>query len=192
MISLVVFWCSVELDFKLQEDKLQPLMKRLCPTTDVHFAPLPYPQEAFTSTPKRKSKADSKKHARWKLWFLWEPLTTLTPWGWRRIQAFGHLQLMSYQTRLDLKDLDTKIEGGLLGVPPCWKLQNVTETKNEVVFFLQERKKSPKHKSGDQRRERTDFISCCLFIILAGPVPWWRPGVCHRFLLYQSGHRLSS
>ncbi|XP_024140501.1 inhibitory synaptic factor 2A [Oryzias melastigma] len=61
---------SVELDFKLQEDKLQPLMKRLCPTTDVHFAPLPYPQEAFTSTPKRKSKADSKKHARWKLWFL--------------------------------------------------------------------------------------------------------------------------
>ncbi|XP_041829548.1 inhibitory synaptic factor 2A [Melanotaenia boesemani] len=61
---------SVELDFKLQEDKLQPLMKRLCPTDDAHFAPLPYPQEAFTSTPKRKSKADSKKHARWKLWFL--------------------------------------------------------------------------------------------------------------------------
>ncbi|CAB1455915.1 unnamed protein product [Pleuronectes platessa] len=61
---------NVELDFKQQEDKLQPLMKRLCPTDDVHFAPLPYPQEAFTSTPKRKSKADSKKHARWKLWFL--------------------------------------------------------------------------------------------------------------------------
>ncbi|XP_029382973.1 inhibitory synaptic factor 2A [Echeneis naucrates] len=61
---------SVELDFKQQEDKLQPLMKRLCPTEDAHFAPLPYPQEAFTSTPKRKSKADSKKHARWKLWFL--------------------------------------------------------------------------------------------------------------------------
>ncbi|XP_072230175.1 inhibitory synaptic factor 2A [Leuresthes tenuis] len=61
---------SVELDFKLQEDKLQPLMKRLCPTEDAHFLPLPYPQEAFTSTPKRKSKADSKKHARWKLWFL--------------------------------------------------------------------------------------------------------------------------
>uniref|UniRef100_A0A3B4V2T7 Inhibitory synaptic factor 2A n=1 Tax=Seriola dumerili TaxID=41447 RepID=A0A3B4V2T7_SERDU len=60
----------VELDFKQQEDKLQPLMKRLCPTEDAHFAPLPYPQEAFTSTPKRKSKADSKKHARWKLWFL--------------------------------------------------------------------------------------------------------------------------
>ncbi|XP_007562448.1 protein FAM196A [Poecilia formosa] len=61
---------SVELDFKLQEDKLQPLMKRLCPPTDSHFPPLPYPQEAFTSTPKRKSKAESKKHARWKLWFL--------------------------------------------------------------------------------------------------------------------------
>lgn len=61
---------SVELDFKQQEDKLQPLMMRLCPTPDGHFASLPYPQEAFTSTPKRKSKADSKKHARWKLWFL--------------------------------------------------------------------------------------------------------------------------
>uniref|UniRef100_A0A1A7W856 Family with sequence similarity 196, member A n=2 Tax=Iconisemion striatum TaxID=60296 RepID=A0A1A7W856_9TELE len=61
---------SVELDFKLQEDKLQPLMKRLCPTEDTHFPPLPYPQEAFTSTPKRKSKSESKKHARWKLWFL--------------------------------------------------------------------------------------------------------------------------
>ncbi|XP_056887234.1 inhibitory synaptic factor 2A [Takifugu flavidus] len=61
---------SVELDFKQQEDKLQPLMKRLCPTEDSHFPPLPYPQEAFTSTPKRKSKGDSKKHARWKLWFL--------------------------------------------------------------------------------------------------------------------------
>ncbi|XP_029311716.1 inhibitory synaptic factor 2A [Cottoperca gobio] len=61
---------SVELDFKQQEDKLQPLMMRLCPTADGHFASLPYPQEAFTSTPKRKSKADSKKHARWKLWFL--------------------------------------------------------------------------------------------------------------------------
>ncbi|XP_049420087.1 inhibitory synaptic factor 2A [Epinephelus fuscoguttatus] len=61
---------SVELDFKQQEDKLQPLMKRLCPTEEGHFPSLPYPQEAFTSTPKRKSKADSKKHARWKLWFL--------------------------------------------------------------------------------------------------------------------------
>ncbi|XP_036388023.1 inhibitory synaptic factor 2A [Megalops cyprinoides] len=61
---------SVELDFKLQEDKLQPLMKKLCPTEDPQFPSLPYPQEAFTSTPKRKSKTESKKHARWKLWFL--------------------------------------------------------------------------------------------------------------------------
>ncbi|KAG7462999.1 hypothetical protein MATL_G00190690 [Megalops atlanticus] len=61
---------SVELDFKQQEDKLQPLMKRLCPTEDLPFPSLPYPQEVFTSTPKRKSKTESKKHARWKLWFL--------------------------------------------------------------------------------------------------------------------------
>ncbi|KAI1886986.1 hypothetical protein AGOR_G00201400 [Albula goreensis] len=60
----------VELDFKQQEDKLQPLMKRLCPTEEAQFPPLPYSQEAFTSTPKRKSKTESKKHARWKLWFL--------------------------------------------------------------------------------------------------------------------------
>ncbi|KAJ8284750.1 hypothetical protein COCON_G00036000 [Conger conger] len=61
---------GVELDFKQQEDKLQPLMKKLCPTEEPQFPPLPYPQEAFTSTPKRKSKTESKKHARWKLWFL--------------------------------------------------------------------------------------------------------------------------
>ncbi|KAJ8013611.1 hypothetical protein DPEC_G00031600 [Dallia pectoralis] len=61
---------SVELDFKQQEDKLQPLMKKLCPQDDSQFSSLPYPHEAFTSTPKRKAKADSKKHARWKLWFL--------------------------------------------------------------------------------------------------------------------------
>uniref|UniRef100_A0A8C1MIC6 Inhibitory synaptic factor 2A n=1 Tax=Cyprinus carpio TaxID=7962 RepID=A0A8C1MIC6_CYPCA len=61
---------SVELDFKLQEDKLQPLMKRLCPVEESLFPPLPYPQETIGSTPKRKSKAEAKKHARWKLWFL--------------------------------------------------------------------------------------------------------------------------
>ncbi|XP_051968957.1 inhibitory synaptic factor 2A [Xyrauchen texanus] len=61
---------SVELDFKLQEDKLQPLMKRLCPTDESSFPPLHYPQESIGSTPKRKSKAEAKKHARWKLWFL--------------------------------------------------------------------------------------------------------------------------
>ncbi|RXN15164.1 protein FAM196A [Labeo rohita] len=62
--------CRVELDFKLQEDKLQPLMKRLCPADESPFPPLPYPQETIGSTPKRKSKAEAKKHARWKLWFL--------------------------------------------------------------------------------------------------------------------------
>ncbi|XP_052010137.1 inhibitory synaptic factor 2A [Xyrauchen texanus] len=61
---------SVELDFKLQEDKLQPLMKRLCPLEEPTYPSLPYTHEVFTSTPKRKSKTESKKHARWKLWFL--------------------------------------------------------------------------------------------------------------------------
>uniref|UniRef100_A0A8B9KPV1 Inhibitory synaptic factor 2A n=1 Tax=Astyanax mexicanus TaxID=7994 RepID=A0A8B9KPV1_ASTMX len=61
---------SVELDFKLQEDKLQPLMKRLCPTLDPPYPSLPYPHEVITSTPKRKSKSEAKKLARWKLWFL--------------------------------------------------------------------------------------------------------------------------
>ncbi|XP_056326079.1 inhibitory synaptic factor 2A [Danio aesculapii] len=61
---------SVELDFKLQEDKLQPLMKRLCPTEESLFASLPFAQDTIGSTPKRKSKAEAKKHARWKLWFL--------------------------------------------------------------------------------------------------------------------------
>ncbi|KAK2824413.1 hypothetical protein Q5P01_021588 [Channa striata] len=61
---------SVELDFKLQEDKLQPLMKRLCPLDSQQCPALPYTNEVFTSTPKRKSKTESKKHARWKLWFL--------------------------------------------------------------------------------------------------------------------------
>ncbi|XP_035520051.1 inhibitory synaptic factor 2A-like [Morone saxatilis] len=61
---------SVELDFKLQEDKLHPLMKRLCPLDGQQCPALPYSNEVFTSTPKRKSKTESKKHARWKLWFL--------------------------------------------------------------------------------------------------------------------------
>lgn len=65
------FICSVELDFKQQEDKLQPLMKRLCPMDSKQCPALPYSNEVFTSTPKRKSKTESKKHARWKLWFLW-------------------------------------------------------------------------------------------------------------------------
>ncbi|XP_028325243.1 inhibitory synaptic factor 2A [Gouania willdenowi] len=61
---------SVELDFKLQEDKLLPLMKRLCPSDRQQCPSLPYSNEVFTSTPKHKSKTDTKKHARWKLWFL--------------------------------------------------------------------------------------------------------------------------
>lgn len=63
--------CSVELDFKLQEEKLQPLMKKLCPLDSQQCPALPYSNEVFTTTPKRKSKSESKKHARWKLWFLW-------------------------------------------------------------------------------------------------------------------------
>lgn len=62
---------SVELDFKLQEEKLQPLMKRLCPLDSQQCPALLYSNEVFTTTPKRKSKSESKKHARWKLWFLW-------------------------------------------------------------------------------------------------------------------------
>lgn len=68
--KLLYLCYSVELDFKLQEDKLQPLMKRLCPL-DSQCPALPYSNEVFTTTPKRKSKTESKKHARWKLWFLW-------------------------------------------------------------------------------------------------------------------------
>ncbi|XP_010868286.1 inhibitory synaptic factor 2A [Esox lucius] len=61
---------SVELDFKQQEDKIQHLIRRLCPMDDPQFPALPYPHEVFTSTPKRKSETESKKHGRWKLWFL--------------------------------------------------------------------------------------------------------------------------
>lgn len=70
MLFLLYLCCSVELDFKLQEDKLQPLMKRLCPLDSRQCPALPYSNEVFTTTPKRKSKTESKKHARWKLWFL--------------------------------------------------------------------------------------------------------------------------
>ncbi|OCT69948.1 inhibitory synaptic factor 2A [Xenopus laevis] len=61
---------SVELDFKQQEDKLQPVLKKLNPVEESQVAPLPYPAESYTSTPKQKSKTESKKHGRWKLWFL--------------------------------------------------------------------------------------------------------------------------
>ncbi|XP_063818296.1 inhibitory synaptic factor 2A [Pseudophryne corroboree] len=61
---------SVELDFKQQEDKLQPVLKKLHPIEETQVAPLPYPAESYTSTPKQKAKTESKKHGRWKLWFL--------------------------------------------------------------------------------------------------------------------------
>ncbi|CAL8297362.1 unnamed protein product [Merluccius merluccius] len=61
---------SVELDFKQQEEKLLPLMKRLFPQDSTQCPSLPYPHEVFTSTPKRRTKTESKKHARWRLWFL--------------------------------------------------------------------------------------------------------------------------
>ncbi|XP_054975503.1 inhibitory synaptic factor 2A [Sorex araneus] len=61
---------SVELDFKQQEDKLQPVLRKLHPFEDTQVAPLPYSPESDSSTPKQKSKPESKKHGRWKLWFL--------------------------------------------------------------------------------------------------------------------------
>uniref|UniRef100_A0A8C8YQA4 Inhibitory synaptic factor 2A n=1 Tax=Prolemur simus TaxID=1328070 RepID=A0A8C8YQA4_PROSS len=61
---------SVELDFKQQEDKLQPVLRKLHPVEETQVAPSPYSQETCSSTPKQKSKTESKKHGRWKLWFL--------------------------------------------------------------------------------------------------------------------------
>ncbi|XP_020022928.2 inhibitory synaptic factor 2A isoform X1 [Castor canadensis] len=61
---------SVELDFKQQEDKLQPVLKKLHPIEETQVVPSPYTQETSSSTPKQKSKTESKKHGRWKLWFL--------------------------------------------------------------------------------------------------------------------------
>lgn len=61
---------SVELDFKQQEDKLQPVLRKLHPVEETQVIPSPYTQETHSSTPKQKSKTESKKHGRWKLWFL--------------------------------------------------------------------------------------------------------------------------
>uniref|UniRef100_A0A673SZ22 Inhibitory synaptic factor 2A n=1 Tax=Suricata suricatta TaxID=37032 RepID=A0A673SZ22_SURSU len=61
---------GVELDFKQQEDKLQPVLKKLHPLEETQVVPLPYSQEPYSTTPKQKSKPESKKHGRWKLWFL--------------------------------------------------------------------------------------------------------------------------
>ncbi|XP_044515178.1 inhibitory synaptic factor 2A [Gracilinanus agilis] len=61
---------SVELDFKQQEDKLQPVLRKLHPIEETQVAPLPYSPETYSATPKQKSKTESKKHGRWRLWFL--------------------------------------------------------------------------------------------------------------------------
>ncbi|XP_037352802.1 inhibitory synaptic factor 2A [Talpa occidentalis] len=61
---------SVELDFKQQEDKLQPVLRKLHPFEETQVAPSPYSQETYSATPRQKSKTESKKHGRWKLWFL--------------------------------------------------------------------------------------------------------------------------
>ncbi|XP_036907089.1 inhibitory synaptic factor 2A isoform X1 [Sturnira hondurensis] len=61
---------SVELDFKQQEDKLRPVLRELPALEETQVAPSPYSQETASSTPKQKSKTESKKHGRWKLWFL--------------------------------------------------------------------------------------------------------------------------
>ncbi|XP_006912922.1 protein FAM196A isoform X1 [Pteropus alecto] len=61
---------SVELDFKQQEDKLQPVLRNLHPFEETQVAPSPYSPESYSSTPKQKPKTESKKHGRWKLWFL--------------------------------------------------------------------------------------------------------------------------
>uniref|UniRef100_A0A8C3WVW2 Inhibitory synaptic factor 2A n=1 Tax=Catagonus wagneri TaxID=51154 RepID=A0A8C3WVW2_9CETA len=61
---------GVELDFKQQEDKLQPVLRKLHPFEETQVTPSPYSQEIYSSTPKQKSKTESKKHGRWKLWFL--------------------------------------------------------------------------------------------------------------------------
>lgn len=68
--SALSFLSSVELDFKQQEDKLQPVLRNLHPSEETQVVPSPYSQETYPSAPKQKSKTESKKHGRWKLWFL--------------------------------------------------------------------------------------------------------------------------
>lgn len=69
-LSALLCLSSVELDFKQQEDKLQPVLRKLHPIEETQVAPSPYTQETYSATPKQKSKTESKKHGRWKLWFL--------------------------------------------------------------------------------------------------------------------------
>ncbi|XP_072883681.1 inhibitory synaptic factor 2A isoform X1 [Hemitrygon akajei] len=63
---------SVELDFKQQEDKFQPIMRKLHSTEETQVSTLPYSQEFCSSAYQKQkpSKTESKKHGKWKLWFL--------------------------------------------------------------------------------------------------------------------------
>ncbi|XP_067908841.1 inhibitory synaptic factor 2A [Heterodontus francisci] len=63
---------SVELDFKQQEDKFQPVMRKLHPIEETQVSTLPYSQEFCSSAYQKQkpSKTESKKHGKWKLWFL--------------------------------------------------------------------------------------------------------------------------
>ncbi|XP_067858465.1 inhibitory synaptic factor 2A [Heptranchias perlo] len=63
---------SVELDFKQQEDKFQPVLRKLHPTEETQVSTLPYSQEFCSSAYQKQkpSKTESKKHGKWKLWFL--------------------------------------------------------------------------------------------------------------------------
>lgn len=148
--------CSVELDFKQQEDKLQPLMKRLCPTEDAHLSSLPYPQEAFTSTPKRKSKADSKKHSRWKMWFLWEDVEPSPLWC-PGFMCYSYVPFLGSQTESSwlffffFKDLVTNGDGELSSalwiLAPgtgrwqdlCWRTSPRSHGKLEILSRVPKR-----------------------------------------------------
>eukprot|EP00062_Callorhinchus_milii_P001276 gi/632937237/ref/XP_007897810.1/ PREDICTED: protein FAM196A [Callorhinchus milii] len=63
---------SVELDFKQQEDKFQPILRKLHPNEETQVSTLPYSQEFCPSAyqKQKSSKTESKKHGKWKLWFL--------------------------------------------------------------------------------------------------------------------------
>ncbi|XP_062927894.1 inhibitory synaptic factor 2A isoform X2 [Mobula hypostoma] len=63
---------GVELDFKQQEDKFQPIMRKLHSTEETQVSTLPYSQEFCSSAYQKQkpSKTESKKHGKWKLWFL--------------------------------------------------------------------------------------------------------------------------
>ncbi len=59
-----------KLDFKLQEDKLQPLIKRLCPLEEPSLPLSALHTRGVHLHTQTQVKTETKKHARWKLWFL--------------------------------------------------------------------------------------------------------------------------